>query len=716
MNKNILKTAIQLSVVGLMLISAMHMNIGKVEAQAESADETPQVISPQNVQDLKLLRWIGEGAYTGTIAQQTDGNLIAAATTAGVKLLDRESGEQIGFIPIGLEPTALSISPDGNTLAVVVNYPDGSLGGFMGLPGFNPQIQFYSLPAGEKQGEAIDELGECGESNILAIAYSPEGSELVFERKHSAQNDGRRFCVLSVAERKIVRTKDVSDSAQMVISPQGDFVAVIAANSQAKSSTVSIYSTEDFHLVTEFEINQTVFPYNFSFSQGGQYLGLNSYEEDQNSTVYSFQVWDLEDGELVFSEEPSEDMVQSFDVDSNRSALIVGTQFGYVKIYSLNTGKMEKQLGPFTWTNYSQTGNPGGVTAAETPASIKSVIVSRSGESLTVSDYMTTYGQSSHIRIFDMPDGGAGADFVSTSMGSESLQIAFSPDSSQIALAGSLDGRVDVFNAQNGELALTLSGHTQVVNQVIFSPDGNVIATGSNDNTVRLWNAQTGALLRVLEGHQGRVNRLVFSPDSTWLLSGADDNSLRRWNVSDGELLETLELGNENWRVEFLDILNDNVSVVYRIIKYPSPYIGFITKQMIWNTQSGESQNIGGSDISISGLSADKDLFMGFSSGKMVGTLQEDGSMKTITTFRSPYGNGALTKPAISPDNQLVIAGNGFGLHAWELNGSSLNFLGLIAVSEPVPSYGDEYLFSPDRKYLAYTAGGVAYLMGVIGK
>ncbi len=243
-----------------------------------------------------------------------------------------------------------------------------------------------------------------------------------------------------------------------------------------------------------------------------------------------------------------------------------------------------------------------------------------------------------------------------------------------------------------------------------------MIATGSNDNTIRLWNAQTGKLIRVLEGHQGRVNRMAFSPDSTWLVSGADDNTLRRWNTADGELLETLDLGNENWRVEFLDILMDNASVVYRITKYPSPYIGYITKQMIWNTQSGESQSIGGSDISISRLSDDKDLFMGFSTGRVIGTFQGDGSMKIISTFQSPYGNGALTSLAISPNEKLVVSGNGFGLHAWEFTGEKLDFLGLVAAKEPVPSYGNEYLFSPDGKYLAYTTGGVAYLMGVVEK
>jgi hypothetical protein len=54
-------------------------------------------------------------------------------------------------------------------------------------------------------------------------------------------------------------------------------------------------------------------------------------------------------------------------------------------------------------------------------------------------------------------------------------------------------------------------------------------------------------------------------------------------------------------------------------------------------------------------------------------------------------------------------------LHAWELKENALDFLGLVATQEAMPSYGNEYLFSPDGKYLAFTNGdGTAYLLGVV--
>ena len=42
---------------------------------------------------------------------------------------------------------------------------------------------------------------------------------------------------------------------------------------------------------------------------------------------------------------------------------------------------------------------------------------------------------------------------------------------------------------------------------------GQVVASASSDQTVRLWNASTGAPLRTLEGHTDLVNSVSFSPD-----------------------------------------------------------------------------------------------------------------------------------------------------------------------------------------------------------
>ncbi len=722
MNNESKRTSFRIIRSMLLFVFTMALSLpnGSVSAEVQGTTPvpagSPQVITPENIRGIRLLQWFGQGAYTGSMALQPNGSLLAAATSSGVALLDRQSGEQTGFIPIGLQPTALSISPDGTNLAVVVDYPSGNLGGFMGLPVVNQQIQLYALPDGSLKGQPITDLGECANSNIWDIAFTPDGTDLVFEKKYGVNDDRdiRKFCVASLAEGKVTRTKELTNVSSMAISPNGEVVASV----DKQGSRLSIFATHDFNLVRELEVSPSDY-YEFSFSSNGQYFGLRTFGEQNGNTPPMIQIWSLANGKLVYSGSPTtkEDSFTAFEVDGDTGTIYLGTQFGWVEIISADSGKVDKQLGPFTWTAYSLTGNPDGATSFEQPAMIKSIILSPDRQELIVSENLTTFGQSSAVHLFQLPGYAETHTFRGASAGSESPEIAFSPDGSSLALAGAKDGNVEVYDIQSGKLILDLAGHMKTTNQVRFSPDGKIIATCSDDADIRLWDAQTGALMRTLTGHQARVTHIAFSPDSSWLVSGADDNTIRRWNVADGRLLETLDLGAENWRTGFLQILEDNISVIYQIAKYPSPYIGFIQKQVLWNTQSGKSKTIGGSDIHITQISNGEELFAGYSdSGRIVGTLQTNGSMAISASFKSPYGNGALTLPAISPDQRLVVSGNGFGLQAWELSGSTLTFIDLLAADQPMPAYGNEYLFSPDGKYLAFTSNGVAYVLGVPSK
>ncbi|NJL81238.1 MAG: hypothetical protein HC917_25065, partial [Richelia sp. SM2_1_7] len=45
---------------------------------------------------------------------------------------------------------------------------------------------------------------------------------------------------------------------------------------------------------------------------------------------------------------------------------------------------------------------------------------------------------------------------------------------------------------------------------VVFSPNGNTIASSSKDGTIELWSKQ-GQLLRTLKGHSSEVLSVVFS-------------------------------------------------------------------------------------------------------------------------------------------------------------------------------------------------------------
>ena len=48
------------------------------------------------------------------------------------------------------------------------------------------------------------------------------------------------------------------------------------------------------------------------------------------------------------------------------------------------------------------------------------------------------------------------------------------------------------------EQECTLTGHSDFVRSVAYSPDGKHLVSGSNDNTVKVWDSQTGKEVSVL--------------------------------------------------------------------------------------------------------------------------------------------------------------------------------------------------------------------------
>lgn len=73
------------------------------------------------------------------------------------------------------------------------------------------------------------------------------------------------------------------------------------------------------------------------------------------------------------------------------------------------------------------------------------------------------------------------------------------------------------------ECLRTLNGHSNSVNSVTISPDGQTLISGSWYNTINVWNLQTGELIRTLEGHLNGVNVIAISPDGQNIVSESGD-------------------------------------------------------------------------------------------------------------------------------------------------------------------------------------------------
>ena len=89
-------------------------------------------------------------------------------------------------------------------------------------------------------------------------------------------------------------------------------------------------------------------------------------------------------------------------------------------------------------------------------------------------------------------------------------------------------------------LVRTLTGHTDDVHAVVWSPDGTRLASASEDLTVRVWDPVTGTQLATLTGHTHGVRAVAWSPDGTRLASASEDDTARVWDPVRGTQLATL--------------------------------------------------------------------------------------------------------------------------------------------------------------------------------
>jgi WD40 repeat protein len=119
----------------------------------------------------------------------------------------------------------------------------------------------------------------------------------------------------------------------------------------------------------------------------------------------------------------------------------------------------------------------------------------------------------------------------------------FSPDGTRIASFDD-DDQFTVKDALTGAVVFAVTGHSERIFDVKWSPDGTMLASaggyeyagwpflyGCEENAILIWDAATGTLLHRFLGHTGGAGNLLWSPESTRLASGAADDTILIWNI-----------------------------------------------------------------------------------------------------------------------------------------------------------------------------------------
>jgi WD40 repeat protein len=226
--------------------------------------------------------------------------------------------------------------------------------------------------------------------------------------------------------------------------------------------------------------------------------------------------------------------------------------------------------------------------------------------------------------------------------------FAFTPDNNRILIRGS--NAVRIFNLVTLQQESYLQAPMNIITAEL-SPDGEMLAWSLEDNSIQLLNLSDQEVLQTMTGHTDMVTKLRFSPMGDLLVSASHDFTVRFWDLQGNEL-RTLQAG----QVLGIGISPDGSTLA------TVPSDGPVT---LWDMQTLEKVKelggYGGYDTSDAYFSPDGQfLAADLASGLYLWRIADaqaiwDGTANSMAAAFSPDGR-FLAYVDISQDNKIVLA------------------------------------------------------------
>ena len=249
------------------------------------------------------------------------------------------------------------------------------------------------------------------------------------------------------------------------------------------------------------------------FSPDGRTL-VSSRREDRREDI---RLWDVATGEFKAR---LEDTTGTNNIVFNSDGTILyGASRNELRLWDPNTGKITMRLGISSYRPLSEFSPDG------------QIIATAGGNDYTVQLWNLQNGQLKNALVGDpksvkgimISDGVPKLmDYATKRVGS----IAFSPDGRTLAVAS--DNEIIFWDPSTGERKATLTGKGSFFS-LLFSPDGRTLAARSyapkSESGIYLWDIDTtdirkSKLRHTITGHNRETNSIIFSPDGQMLATG----------------------------------------------------------------------------------------------------------------------------------------------------------------------------------------------------
>ena len=419
-------------------------------------------------------------------------HLASAGDDKTGRLWDLQTGEQTRVLPHKDLTRELAFSPDGKRLLTCEAFPSNAL-------------RLWDLTTGKLIAAMHRHTNE-----VRTIRFSPDGARIATGGMDQTVNlwdgqTGGHLATLS-GHKGWVYTAAFNPNGTRLISASQD-------------QTVRLWDTSDGALLSVLH-GHTGDVFRAEFSADG--LTIISGSADG-----SIRVWDARRVEQSGVLRGHTRFVYgvAFHPDGKRAAS--ASWDGTVRLWNIATG------GPLAVLRYPR------------PTIVTSVAIHPAGKLLA------SLGRDDCVRLWDVDTHKEVHRFPLKSDNWQDSRVTFSPRGDLLAAGGS-NARIHLWNVESRAEAATLAGHTGVIRDVVFSPDGAWLASGGEfENGIRIWDIALKKQAHLLQGHTAAVYALAVSRDGRQLASGSMDGTVRLWDTTTWKQLAVLNHGTNVYGVAF---------------------------------------------------------------------------------------------------------------------------------------------------------------------
>ena len=278
-----------------------------------------------------------------------------------------------------------------------------------------------------------------------------------------------------------------------------------------------------------------------------------------------------------------------------------------------------------------------------------------------------------------------------TRVAANGYQLAFSPDSSLLAIFGRYKDVIHIWHVDSETFLTTIPVFSR---DVAFSPDGKYLAYADGDS-VFLWDVEQRETVLELTGDpqpsskpessQG-VKAFAFHPNSRILAVGSMRQTISLWDIQTQEIISYLELGIE-YRPDVMSFSHSG-ELLAAIARYSSQP-GYTIR--LWDVSTGDSQYRSGHFSDLIFTHDDQHLLVGGGNGNLHVIETDTFDVEKISAIDRPppasysINNNCLESLTFHPDEARF---------ACLINGSRICFWDVQDFSRRQKVYGYGYAHS----------------------